>query len=373
MTDSDNDKLEYLLTDWGDRQCGRGLDACLSISQAARLVGEGPDDPSHAEHVRTCPTCARLVGRLEADDEAPSGRSPKINLWLAAAVAIAAAVVLAASVWLAAIATTRGPAEALQNALARSGEQIASLRERRDEQQSRIRVLEANLAATLQQGNETIAAMRAQLGQAQEAAQAARRQANEFAAALERFEQQLAVVRSGADRLGEALARRDRELETLRAVHTERTVALTRRIRELTSQIEQIRSAQAARAEADRALWRQLLPAGNESRIERETLASMQTVARKAALAELAADLALVAPDPAAARLLRRLEAVLLRLEMADPADPAERLWLSRLVSDDTLRVIDSRLSGDPAKLSEAERSFLSQVHVILLRGASAG
>jgi len=372
MNSHEIDTMEQMLTDWGDRQCGRGAETCLTIPEAARLVADGEADPTQAEHIRACPACARLVGRLEAGDGTVVRASGNSGRWIFSAAA-AAVVILCASLWAGLSARSTRRIEALEQAAAHRREEIASLHAEAAGRQERIGALQRELADTAKENTQVVAQLQRQMELGRTATDRARLRADDLAATVARISRELDAAGSGAAEVRTTLAAREREVTALRGRHDEQAAASARHVSELTEQIRQVRSIQESRAQADRALWRVLLPAGSEPRIDRSKMESMQGAVRTAGLADRAATLAATAEDVGTGGLLNRLEAVLLRLDMADPGDAREQQWLSRAVAGDTLRQIDARLNADTETLSEAERGFLTQMHLIFLRGASAG
>lgn len=327
----EQDKLERLLSDWGASQGGRTAGPCLTMTQAAAVAaGSEGAGPAWLEHSRSCPRCARLVGKLESAEEAqesgPAGSGAR-GQWSWAPWALAACLALTSGLLI--LASTM-------------------LRSQRQE----LVVTRATAAALAQE--------------------------------VEQVHQQAQQVQA---RAAESVAKDSRQLEDLakRIDQAERSAsqqaALASQVESLRQELARVQQTQLRREAAVDATWRMLVGQA-AAEPSSATVAAMQSAARSADLAGRAAALGEAAQEDAElARLLNRLEAVLLRLEMANPGSAADRRWIAQLAQAGLIEGIDA-VVAEPAsapaesaspKVGEELRLLLAQSRAILLRGLCAG
>jgi septal ring factor EnvC (AmiA/AmiB activator) len=389
MTNDPSDKLERLLQDWGDARTGRVTDECLTISQAAAFASSGHADPAQSAHVLSCPTCARLVGRLEAAEAQPSAVpiGPHL-LWprmaLAAAAVLAAAglyMVLQAASGRAELRTAKEEIAHLQTRFTRLEQEADQLDEQRRQAAQRAAELDVQLegrSRELQQAKASGDAALARLKEAEQTLAEAKGAGEQVA----RLEEQLAAVRKdlrqaqdSAAALAESAKKAEGLLERTRTDMSARVADLQGRADRLTEEVGRLQARQAEQLAVVRGTWRMLLGQRRTGPVGPAALAAMRSTARSADLAGRAAVLAAAAEEADLVRLLNQLEVVLVRLALADPADTLEQEWMGHVVAGPLLERIESALADRTAagrKTSPELVTFLTQTEMLFLRGACA-
>jgi len=372
MNDTHNDRFEAMLTAWGDSCAAQPTEQCLTISRAAAVAASGPADEAEADHVRICPICARLVGRLEgrtaeAADRPipfPTGRARR---WvpLAAAVLIAAAgigvittMLFRAQADAVALADARADAEDLRTRLGAVTATTERLIDERTQTREQVATLRKELAKV--PGRE--GTFRAEMERRLTALAA------EARAEAERKDGQLDALRADL--------RTAREKLTAETTLAARQQAEAARIRDgLSRQVARLEARQAERLTAVQATWKMFRGSNSLLQVGPDVLAQMQSAARSANLAARAAVLAASEKEKGTVGLLNRLEVIFVRLDLADPNDRLDQRWLAAVVAADVIDAVDAALTGEAAdgpNVSDELRTFLNQAQVVLLRGACA-
>ncbi len=386
MTDKDDNRLEDLLGAWGRDQGGRLSDACLTLAAAAAVAENGPAD-GQAEHVQTCPRCARMVGRFEAQDACHPGGTPlRMPRWLplAAAVAIVAAGLL--------VGAWHGRATRAELAVARAdrdalGRQATTLRVQSEKSRQDRLAAEAGLAQSRAVAEEARAAHEQMRTQLADAVGKVRQLGKQVAAYGDWTADRKRLDRELADAVADARAL-DADLTNARALAVARGADLARiqsdtaaeidrwrqRAADLAGQLRQRRDADGEQLAVVRTTWKMLLAEAKAAPIAPTVLANMQSAARAANLAGRISRAGAGQVDKDTARLLGQLEAAMIRLDLASPSDAFDQRWLGGAARGELLGQIDAALAGKSraGALPGDVRLLLAQAQVILLRGACA-